>query len=222
MQANLEKQRAAYHASKPLDAQVKATERRLQDAKDKLFAHKAKAATLEDAAEKAKKALDEHMAATPKLEEKVAKAREEWETVRCKALEEGPIADEHADPMASLPASWRAVIAQSPQREDLVGQFKQARKEQIDKEKKEQEEADNTNTSEGKGTGKGKGSRRNDSTDIDSCVFDEFQSEDFVKELLAVSPGEGVGDAAHIDAVRKRLQAKCAAVVEESKRRKTG
>ena len=123
MQAELDSKRARFQAAKPRAALVKLAERRAAELADKLAGHRKKEEALRTAVAEAAARLSAHQEAEAALTEKLAAARADLDQQRIFALAEGEGEDDEAsDPMDSLPAAWKSILAK---RQELGAELRQ-------------------------------------------------------------------------------------------------
>ena len=157
MQAELDAKRARFQAAKPRAALLKLAERKASELAEKLAGHKRKEDALREAVADALDRLNQHQVAEASLVEKLAAAKAEVDQQRLRALVEGEgCAGEALDPLASLPAAWRAVLARrEDQKAELLEEYRNFVAEQ-------QAEADAEDPSEDGGSSDGMSEGRPD------------------------------------------------------------
>ena len=112
MQAVLDEKRARFRAAKPRAALLKRAERKAAELAEKLAGHRKKEDALREAVASALDRLSQHQEAEAALVEKLASAKAEADQQRLRALAEGEeCGGEALDPLESLPAAWRAMLA---------------------------------------------------------------------------------------------------------------
>ena len=125
MQDELVVLRAEAQQAKPIAAQLKGAERRHADAMAKYAAHRARAEEQAAHLEKLRNEIAEHKDAEAKVQERVDVAHAELEVLRRQVLlgSSAGAPDARGDPLAAMPASWRAVIEASSEKDTLIAEF---------------------------------------------------------------------------------------------------